>query len=116
MLLQIEKRQMEPDITVLAFAGRITLGRESQQIESMVNELLAQNTRKLVFDMSAVDYIDSAGLGILTYCFGVMKQAGGAFRVAAPNGKVRQLIRFTHLDALLPVYATLEDATKDFGN
>lgn len=114
MLLEIDKKQIDPDITVLAFKGRITLGRESQRIESMVNDLLGQNTRKLIFDMGGVDYIDSAGLGVLTYCFGAMKQAGGGFRVAAVSGKVKQLMQFTHLDALLPVFGSVEDASEDF--
>src|SRR5579862_998999 len=67
MLLQIDKKLIEPDITVLEFTGKISLGRESQRIETMVNELLAQKVSKLIFDLSKVDYIDSAGLGIMTY-------------------------------------------------
>src|SRR5262249_5892030 len=73
MLLQIDKRQIDPDITVLEFTGKISLGRESQRIETMVNELLSQKVSKLIFDLSRVDYIDSAGLGIMTYCYGAMK-------------------------------------------
>ena len=34
MLLQIDKKQMDPDITVLEFTGKISLGRESQRIET----------------------------------------------------------------------------------
>ena len=88
MLLQIDKKQIEPDITILEFTGKISLGRESQRIETMVNELLAQKISKLIFDLSRVDYIDSAGLGIMTYCYGAMKTAGGTFRLAGANGRV----------------------------
>ena len=113
MLLQIEQKQIEPGITVFEFTGKISLGRESQRIEMMVNELLAKNQRKIVFDLSRVDYIDSAGLGIMTYCYGAMKQAGGTFRLAGASGRVQKLFEFTHLDTFFPFYSNVQEACKD---
>src|SRR5574341_465972 len=77
MILQIETKRVQPDIVVLGFKGRITLGRESQQIETMVKDLVNQREKKLVFDLSGVDYIDSSGLGVLTYAFKAMQDSGG---------------------------------------
>jgi anti-anti-sigma factor len=113
MLLQIEKKQVEPDITILEFTGKISLGRESQRIETMVNELLAQNSTKVIFDLSHVDYIDSAGLGIMTYCYGALKKAGGTFRLAGANGRVQKLFEFTHLDTFFSFYPDVQQACKD---
>src|SRR2546423_10957110 len=96
MLLQIDKKQIDPDITVLEFTGKISLGRESQRIETMVNELLAQKDSRLIFDLSRVDYIDSAGLGIMTYCYGSIKSARGTFRLAGANGRDLKLVQVTH--------------------
>ena len=114
MLLEIEKKELPPDITVLTFKGRITLGRESQRMETLVKELQGEGVRKLIFDLASVDYLDSAGLGILTFCYASMKNSGGSFRISGPNGKVMQLLQFTHLDAFLPIYPTLEEACKEF--
>ena len=115
MLLQIEKKQIDPDITILEFTGKISLGRESQRIETMVNELLAQKVSKLIFDLSRVDYIDSAGLGIMTYCYGAMKSAGGTFRLAGATGRVLKLFQFTHLDSHFPFYDSVQAACQDIG-
>ncbi len=116
MLLQIDKKLVAPDITVLEFTGKISLGRESQRIETMVNELLAQKVSKLIFDLSKVDYIDSAGLGIMTYCYGAMKTAGGTFRLAGASGRVQKLFQFTHLDTFFPFYDDVPAACKDLAS
>jgi anti-sigma B factor antagonist len=110
MLLQIETKKVDPDITVLELKGRVTLGRETSSLETLVKELREADVRKLVFDMSAIDYVDSSGLGMLTFCFATMKKSGGAFRIAAPNDRVRQLLKFTHLDTVLPIDASAEES------
>ena len=45
MLLQIDTRRIEPDITVLTLTGKITMGRECQKVEQTVQELLKQNAK-----------------------------------------------------------------------
>ncbi len=106
----IRGKNVEPDIVVLELTGKVTLGRESQRLEGLVKELLQQNVRKLVFDLSAVDYIDSAGMGVVAYCFGAMKEAGGEFRVAGAAGKVQNLFKITRLDTILPFFPTVAAA------
>ena len=114
MLLQIETKQVEPDITVLAFTGKITIGRESQRIEMLVKDLIAQNKKKLVFDLSGVGYIDSSGLGIVTFCSAAIAEAGGALRVAGAQGLAERLFQVTKLDKIIGFYPTVDAACQDF--
>ena len=60
------------------------MGPESAGIEVLVRKLLGENRKKLVFDVTAVDYIDSSGLGILTLSSAMM-QAGGAAEALSPD-------------------------------
>src|SRR5690242_18593726 len=115
MLLQIETRRIEPDIMVLQISGKIALGRESQKIEVLVQDLLRRNEKKLIFDLAHVDHVDSTGIGILAYCFGTLNRSGGELRVAGATGKVLHLLQITHLDNILPLYASVEDASKSLG-
>jgi anti-sigma B factor antagonist len=114
MILDVNQKQVEPDITLLEFRGRIALGRESQRIETLVGELIGKNQKKLVFDLGGVDYIDSAGIGILTFCFGSMKEAGGSLRIANATDRVKKLFHFTHVDTFLTVFPSVEEACRDF--
>jgi anti-anti-sigma factor len=114
MLLQIETKQVQPDITVLTFTGKITLGRESQRVEMLVNDLLSKNQKKLVFDLTGVGYIDSTGLGIVTLCSATVAEAGGALRVAGASGLADRLFKATKLDQILSFYPNVEAACQDF--
>lgn len=116
MLLQVEKRQVEPDVTVLELKGRITLGRESQRLEDLVKELRSQGVAKVVMDLAGVDYIDSSGLGILTFCLATMKNAGGGLRVASPTARVSYLLQFTQLDKILPIDEDAAAACRNFAS
>jgi len=104
MVLQIESKRVAPDITLLEIVGKISLGRESQKIETLVQDLLRQNEKKLVFDMTRVDHMDSTGIGIMAYCFGTLNRCGGELRLAGATGKVLHLLQITHLDKVLPLY------------
>ena len=110
MLLQIEIRRMEPDITVLELTGKISLGRESQRIETIVQDLLRQNERKIILDISRVDHLDSTGIGILAYCYGTVNRSNGELRIAGASGKVLHLLQITRLDGVLPLCDSVEAA------
>ena len=116
MLLQIETRRIDPDITVLALTGKITMGRECQKVEQTVKDLLQQNFKKLIFDITAVDHIDSTGVGILAYGFGAVTRAGGILRVVGAGGKVLHVLQITRLTSVLPMCDSIDAACKSFAS
>jgi len=115
MLLEIETRRIEPDITVLALAGKISLGRESQRIEALVQDLLRQDQKKIILDISRVDHVDSTGIGILAYCYGTVNRSSGDLRIAGAGGKVLHLLQITRLDGVLPLCDSVEAACARLG-
>src|SRR5260221_585331 len=114
MLLQIEERPIEPDITVIELAGRLALGRESQRIEQLVDELTKRGVLKVVLDMSKVEYIDSAGIGLVALASGKLREAGGRVVVVAPEGKVLSLLRMTQMDSIVTICSSPEAAAAVF--
>ncbi|HWF08433.1 MAG TPA: STAS domain-containing protein [Bryobacteraceae bacterium] len=101
MVLSITTRHCEPDVTVIEINGRITLGRESGQIETFVLKALGEGAAKIVFDLSQVSYIDSTGIGIIAYCFGKASQKGAQAAVAGAAGLVLDVFRLTRLDSVI---------------
>jgi anti-sigma B factor antagonist len=116
MLLQLDTRRIEPDITVLTLTGKITMGRECQKVEQTVKDLLQQNFKKLIFDITAVDHIDSTGVGILAYGFGAVTRAGGILRVVGAGGKVLHVLQITRLTSVLPLCDSIDAACKSFAS
>ena len=115
MLLQIEEKVIEPDIVLVELKGRLALGRESQRIESLAEELVKTGRTKAILDMAGVDYIDSAGIGILALVSGKLKEAGGQLAVVAPEGRVLQMLTLTQMGRILAVRPTVADAMEVFG-
>ena len=110
MLLNIVERKLEPDVTVVEVTGRLALGRESQRIETLIDDLSKKGVSRVVIDLSGVEYIDSAGIGMLALAAGKMKEAGGKLALVAPEGRVLQMLNLTQMNAILTVRGSLADA------
>lgn len=115
MSLEIETRRIEPGTTVLELAGKIALGRDSQRVETMVQDLLRQDEKRIILDISRVDHLDSTGIGILAYCYGTINRSGGDLRIAGASGKVLHLLQITRLDGVLPLCDSVEAACASLG-
>ena len=81
-MLEIQSKGIEPDILVVAMAGRITMGRECKHLEWTTDSLIREAHRKVVFDLAGVTYINSTGIGIIMMSAGQLKEVGGQLRVA----------------------------------
>jgi len=112
-MLQLQTRNVDPDIVVLEVAGRITMGRDSKQLEWSTENLVRDNKKKVVFDLSGVTHIDSTGIGIIVACAGQLKQAGGKLHVCA-QGHVEEVLRLTCVDKVVDVHPSLAAATAGF--
>ena len=110
MVLSLATQKRDPDTTVIEIAGRITLGRESGQIEVAVLKALADGARKIVLGLGQVSWIDSTGIGIVAYCFGKASQAGVRLCVAAANGRVLEVFKLTRMDQVIDFYPDIDSA------
>lgn len=104
MLTQTEISYEENGVAIVRLSGRFTLGSSMSLAESKINQLIeAQGIRKLVLDMTNVEHVDSAGLGLIVYMQGKLQELGGQIHLAAPNGRVMQLFQMTHTEKLLQI-------------
>lgn len=110
MLLQMEIRELGNDVTVIQLTGRITLGRDSQQVEWKTDELLKAGKKKVIFDMSGVTLVDSTGVGIIVTCFGRLKKAGGELRLAGVQSNVDGVFKMTQIDKIIAMHPSVEAA------
>ena len=114
MLLEIETKHADPDITIVSLTGRIVLGLESASVEKQMTDLLARNEKKVVLDIGDVSYIDSTGMGVITLCFTMMKKAGGGLRIARAKEQVWRQFKITKLDTVLMFSPSVEAACEGF--
>jgi anti-sigma B factor antagonist len=115
MLLHIEERQIQPGITLVELKGKLALGRESQRIESLVEEMAKSGRTRAILDMTLVDYIDSSGIGLLALASGRMREAGGMLAIVTSGGKVLQMLKLTQMHSILKVCGTVDEAVEACG-
>jgi anti-anti-sigma factor len=110
MILQTNFYTLEPDLTVLALSGRLSLGTASQSLEWKLQEMVRDGVRKLVVDVEGLHSIDSAGVGILVMVAGQIAESGGSMRVSGASGGVAKTFEVVHLARIVPLCADLAGA------
>jgi anti-sigma B factor antagonist len=114
MILSIEHKKIEPDIVVMEMNGRITMGSESQKIEWGLAQLLKDNHKKVIFDLTDVCFVDSSGVGILMMCHARLQKAGGALHIVGAQGMVEEALAMTSVNKIVPLYPTTKQAADGF--
>ena len=114
-MLVIQQKQVD-GVVVLECVGRITIGRDCQELEWKVEELSDAGQRSIVINLARVTFIDSTGLGMFAMCSGKLKTAGGMLRIAAPSPPVEQVFRLTKVDTILSIHPSTEDAVAAMAN
>ncbi len=112
MSMQIGHQVVAPGKVVVTLSGRLMMGPASEQIVTLVEELLSQGDRLVVFDLSAVTGIDSTGIGRFISSFNKLAAAGGEMRMAGATGHIFESFHVSLLDTVFPFYGSVEEALR----
>ncbi|MGA2353933.1 MAG: STAS domain-containing protein [Terriglobales bacterium] len=113
-MLEIQTKQVQPDIVVLELTGKITLGRQCKQLEWAVENLVGEGRKKLIFDFSGVTSVDSTGIGIIVMSAGQVKKAGGELRVAGATEHIEQVLKTTNIHQIIALHPSAAAAAAAF--
>jgi anti-anti-sigma factor len=113
-MLEIQTKQLPPDIVVLEITGKITIGRDCQHLEWTTESLVKENRKKIIFDLTHVTHIDSTGIGIIVTSAGQVKEAGGELRLAGVNSHVEHILKMTNIDKVVAWKSTVTEAAVGF--
>src|SRR5262245_21586234 len=108
MELSLQHRQVG-HLTVVTCSGRLVAGAESDALLAQIDELLPRNSR-ILLHLGGIDYVDSAGLGLLVRCLTRVQNASGQLSLCALSPRVSEVLRVTKLDGPLRSYITESDA------
>jgi anti-sigma B factor antagonist len=114
MILEFNKRRIEPGMTALEIRGSIHCGPECARLERQVEELIGSRDTRVIFDLAGVTHMDSAAIGSFVRCMMKLKTAGGGLRVACAQPMVDYSLKITKLDKLLPNYRSVGEAASGF--
>jgi anti-sigma B factor antagonist len=115
MMLEFSDRTVAPDIAVFEMKGRFHSGGRLSDAEFAVKKLMSAGHKKLVIDITGIDYMDSAALGMLVFITGTTAKEGGTVYVAGANPRIREILEMSHAHLVLNLKESLESALKEFG-
>ena len=111
--MQIEERTVG-DVLILDVKGRITLGEGDELLKDKVNSLLNQGQKKIVLNLAAVPYIDSAGLGEIVRTYTTVSRQGGNLKLLNLTKRITDLLSITKLLTVFETFESENDAVRSF--
>lgn len=91
---------------ILRLTGPITLNN----FFSLQDELKKEHTPVTIIDLTAVPYMDSAGMGAIINYYVSAQRRGQKVIAAGTNYRVLELFKLTKVDGLIPLAHTVEQA------
>ena len=110
--MNISHNEIAPGVVVISLAGKVMMGSESEQISTLVSDLLQQSKRIIVFDLSGITAVDSTGIGRFISSYNQIAAANGQMRMAAAPNLLTRVFHVCRLDTVFRFYASVEDACK----
>jgi anti-sigma B factor antagonist len=106
--LSLQSRRVG-DVTVVTCAGQLVAGDESEYFVEQLDLLLRVNP-VLLLHFDAVDFVDSAGLGLLVRYSTRPRNAPGELRLCAVSPPVDRVLQVTRLKPILQLYDSEAEA------
>ena len=104
------------DVTVLDLKGKMTLGEGDELLKDKINSLLAAGKKKLLLNLEAVPYIDSAGLGEVVRTYTTVSRQGGSLKLLNLTKRIEDLLSITKLLTVFETYDNEADAVRSFSS
>jgi len=111
--MNIETRK-KGDVVIVDFQGRLAVGVGEEVLPHLIEQLLNEGTRKILLNLSEMDYIDSNGLGELVHSLKTSKRFGASLRLLKPQDRVKKTLRLTNLLPMFSVYDSEAEAIRSF--
>jgi anti-anti-sigma factor len=110
--MEITHTEFAPGTVVVRVTGKVMMGTESEKIVTVIEELLREGKRLIVFDMGGITKIDSTGIGRFIASYNKISAVGGKMRMAGATGTLLQAFHVSLLDTVFRFFPDVETASK----
>jgi anti-sigma B factor antagonist len=99
---------------VIELNGKVRGGPHAKKFREDLHQLIEEDKKNVVVDLSNVKFMNSSGLGILIGGLTTMRNAGGDLKICNAMEKVRSLLMVSQLMKVFDHYDTLEEAIESY--
>ncbi|HKC11768.1 MAG TPA: STAS domain-containing protein [Vicinamibacteria bacterium] len=112
--MHVEIRQ-SGDVVIVDLKGKLSAGLGDQILRDTIDELLAEDKRKILLNLSEVSFLDSAGVGELVAGLRTARRFGAELKLLNQNPRVHSTLYMARLLPIFEVYAEEKEALRGFG-
>jgi anti-sigma B factor antagonist len=106
--------RVQDGVVVLEPKGKIMGGPDASLLHDKLYEYIKQDMKRVVVDLSQVDWMNSTGLGILISGYTTLRNNDGMLKLANVTDKIQSLLTITKLVSVFEAYDTVDEAIKTF--
>ena len=100
-------------ISLVDVSGRLTFF-EVGALRDSVSRLLKQGRKNIVLNLSALQYLDSSGIGELARIYVSVVKESGQLKVVGLSARVGEILKTTQLYQVFPEFPSEEAALESF--
>ncbi|MEW6412094.1 MAG: STAS domain-containing protein [Candidatus Zixiibacteriota bacterium] len=101
-------------VVILEPKGKIMGGPDASLLHDKLYEFIEQNKKRVVIDLSQVDWMNSTGLGILISGYTTLRNTDGELKLANVTDKIQSLLTITKLVTVFEAYESVDEAVRSF--
>lgn len=111
--MNVDVRHVD-DVIIVDLDGRLVMGVGDELLRDVVNELLAENWKKILLNLRQVSIMDSSGIGEVVSSWKLAQRFGAQVKLLRLGAQVQRTLRLTQLLPLLEVFENEADAVASF--
>jgi anti-sigma B factor antagonist len=111
MHVEVRKKQ---HVVIVDMEGKLHAGIGDEILRGVVNELLAEDWKKILLNLSKVTSIDSSGVGELVQSLKVCRKFGAQLKLLNLHERVKKSLQFAAILPVFEVYDSEAAALKHF--
>jgi anti-sigma B factor antagonist len=108
----VKIRNLE-QVALIDVCGHLTFF-EVAALRDSIKSLLSRQKKNILLNLSALNYLDSSGIGELARIYVAVVKQGGAMKVIGLTPKVEEVLKVTHLSQVFQEFPDEQSAMRSF--
>jgi len=108
--------ESDPEVLKLEREGRPEVMASDSLLETLVQQQIEKGRQGLILDLRTLEKADSSSVGEVVAAFRRTAGAGSEVVLANLTPKLREIFRRTELDRMIPIYDSVAEAVRHFGD
>ncbi len=112
--VKVTTQRINENLAIIDIEDKLMTDEHIQLLHNAVHEMLKENCKNLIIDLSKIKRINSMGLGSLISLYTNIRNEEGTMKIGGMNEFVKNVLSITKLMEIFEVFPTKEDAVSSY--